>query len=80
MNLQGAKKLTTVVMLVSAALIGLFDAVVFSAYGSEATISRILYYAAKDSPIIAVLFGALIGHLFWAQKIEVQKTPEDDTK
>lgn len=53
-----------------AVLLGGYDIFVVLKSGVNATISRVVYNAAADYPITAFAFGVLIGHLYWAQKIE----------
>lgn len=55
-------------VIVLALLIG-WDLFVYHVAGVQATISRVLYDAAKGYPGLAVAFGGLLGHLFYSQRV-----------
>lgn len=47
------------------AVVGLWDAVAAFSGGSIQSVSAILYQWGHDWPILTLLVGLLIGHLFW---------------
>jgi len=59
------KNLTKIILLVSAAALGLYDIVALVKGGGEATISVVILEASHNYPIIPFLFGVLMGHFFW---------------
>lgn len=64
------KQITTLVIgVIVAGAIG-YDVFAYLHWGSEASISQIIYHAAYTPPggaIIPLLFGILMGHLFFNQ-------------
>lgn len=65
MSLEEAKTLTRVVSLILLALALVYDVAIAVKFGREATISAVLYDAAKDNPIVGVIAGVLMGHWFF---------------
>lgn len=45
-----------------------YDLWVLWRVGEEASISRVVYDLARDYPVLAVLFGMMLGHIFWVQR------------
>jgi hypothetical protein len=43
----------------------IYDLVIITKRGYSATVSATLYAFTKAFPIIGIIFGVLIGHLFW---------------
>lgn len=59
---------TKAFVVVTILLIGVYDAVALFAWGTDATISRVIGVEASfASPLIPFAFGFLMGHLFWHQ-------------
>ncbi len=49
-------------------LVGVYDVVAITIWGTNATISRVVGVEASfDAPTIPFAFGFLMGHLFWPQ-------------
>lgn len=57
--------LTRVVILADALLMILYDVWAYWKLGQASTISMVLFRDCQKYPIIAVLFGVLVGHLFF---------------
>lgn len=47
-----------------------YDFWVIAQGGVDASISQVLLDAARRQPLVAFLFGGLMGHLFFPQKVE----------
>jgi hypothetical protein len=54
----------------AALVIAVVDAA-FVVTGTQ-TISEYLYLSAKDNPIVALVAGILVGHIFWPVKVSNQ--------
>ncbi len=67
---MNGKNLTVGFTLVALILVLGFDAYQMFNCGGACTISWITYQASKDYPIIGVLVGIVIGHIFWTMKPE----------
>jgi len=52
---------------------GAWDTIALSVHGRKGTVSYLLTMMTYHAPIIAFLFGAIAGHLFWPQN----SYPED---
>jgi len=59
------KKVTLLVLGSLIAVIGIYDVYALTKGGPEATISSVIISLSHDFLIIPLLFGILIGHLFW---------------
>ena len=59
---------TVLFIIALAVTIATYDIVALWRGGAEATISQIVYDAARNEPIAAFVFGVLMGHLFWPQR------------
>jgi hypothetical protein len=62
------KKLTLIITVVSVALLLIYDAIAIYFGGTEASISSLVITASYKQPLIPLLVGILIGHLFWRMK------------
>jgi len=65
---MNVKTLTKIFILVSIAVIALFDVYVFTAGGTEATISWTMYTWSHEYPAFTFSMGFVAGHLFWQMK------------
>lgn len=71
------KLLTTIILVSVIVFLVIYDIWVFRKTGGDvtkdATISKLLFLAAKERPIIAIIFGlaigVLLGHLWWPQHV-----------
>lgn len=52
--------------------LGLYDLVVVTRSGVASSVSRFLQRSALKSPIVSIVFGAMIGHLFMYMKPECE--------
>lgn len=52
---------------ISTCVTGLFDLYAGLRFGETSTISFIILQVARQHPILPLLVGILIGHLFWPQ-------------
>lgn len=57
--------LTQIIIIVVIAIVLAIDLVLYLVRGDDATISRTLLKLAQGWPIVPLLFGILMGHLFW---------------
>ena len=57
-------KTDIIIIAIVLGILGL-DALLFVLSGEDATISWRVAYWSKRQPIVALLFGILMGHLFW---------------
>lgn len=58
---------TKIFVFISAAVITLFD--LFMVFLKKETISSYLYTTSLDFPVIPLVIGILVGHVFWPVKI-----------
>jgi hypothetical protein len=58
-------QVTKIVLLVVIVILILFDIAVILLYGRDSSISRVIYQASCEHPVIAFAAGFLCGHLFW---------------
>jgi len=64
------KVVTIAIMVVTLVVWVVWDVyVAFVARDMDATFSRLLYAAARDTPAVALAFGVLMGHFFWPQAL-----------
>lgn len=61
------KDITKVVVLATVAIVALYDIIIYNVSGVDATVSRVTLSWASDLPIIPLVIGVVIGHLFWSQ-------------
>ena len=62
---MNSKTITTAILLVTLAILLLYDAVAVYWFGYPGTISIVVYEASKNWPIIPFLAGIVCGHLFF---------------
>lgn len=67
------KEATYFAIFIICVVAGAYDVYAMVFLGYEATFSSVLLELAHATPIVPFLFGVLIGHLFWPQKIEVKE-------
>jgi hypothetical protein len=58
---------TQTILLVVAALLGIYDVWVIAASGYDASVSVIIVDWSRQLPILPFAIGVLAGHLFWPQ-------------
>lgn len=58
---------TQIILLVVAALLGIYDVWAISTSGYDASISVIIVDWSRQLPILPFAIGVLAGHLFWPQ-------------
>ena len=59
------RDVTSLVILGTTVLLGLYDVLMGVKYGPEATISIVMYDLARRYPIVPFMLGVLAGHIFW---------------
>jgi hypothetical protein len=79
-----AEQIMAASLLIVLFVCGLYDVAVTLSHPPRATVSRILSGWFHDWPILAVMFGILIGHLCWppspdAAKQELQRQQVSDS-
>jgi hypothetical protein len=67
------KKLTKYFLLFATIITIIYDIVIINVGGVDATISRVILAWSMAYPILPLAVGIVVGHLWWAQKIEVIK-------
>ncbi len=65
MTTDTARKMTEVVIVALVIALVVYDIVVEMKFGTQATISQVIFDTASHNPWIAMLAGILIGHWFW---------------
>ena len=63
------RRLTQLILLALPLLVGGYDLAAFLRSGNDATVSMVILDAAKEWPIVSLLFGVLVGHLFVPQHV-----------
>ncbi len=58
--------LTAIFMIVSLLIIALFDVWIIYKKGKKESISAYVIRGSKQYPLVVLLFGILLGHLFWS--------------
>ena len=48
-------------------VLAIVDLVGYWRYGPEFSVSRVIFQTALQHPVVPLLFGLLLGHLFWPQ-------------
>lgn len=61
------KRVSTIIMVLTVAILIAIDIILLLTGGVEATFSRVILESSKKHPIISVAIGILIGHWFWPQ-------------
>lgn len=62
--------LTVIFLIVIAAAMILFDVFIIWKKGKAESISAHIIRGSKQYPLIVLLFGIILGHLFWSMKTE----------
>lgn len=62
--------ITAIVMLSAAVFLALFDVYVIAKKGKQESISAYVIRGSKKYPLLVLMFGILLGHLFWSMKTE----------
>ena len=62
--------LTVIFMITMGLIIGLFDVWVILKKGKQESISAHVIRGSKKYPLVVLLFGILLGHLFWNMPTE----------
>lgn len=62
------KKLTSIVTIVTVVLVLVYDVIAIVNGGTEASISSLVITKSYEQPLIPLLVGIVIGHLFWRMK------------
>jgi predicted permease len=62
--------LTVLFMIVIASIIAIFDVYIILKKGKQESISAHIIRGSKNFPLLVLLFGILLGHLFWSMKTE----------
>lgn len=60
-------RLTAILIVISVVVVGVYDLLAYSQGGYGATISKVLMDAAYANPILPLVVGIVVGHLFWPQ-------------
>lgn len=63
------RRITQVGVILTAVVWIVWDVYAYSTGGNEATISRVITEASRDWPIIPLLVGIVLGHLFFSQTL-----------
>jgi len=63
-------------VIVVAVVVIITDIVLYNKKGDDATISRTLLEASQSWPIIPLLAGIILGHIFWTN-CGIHATPQD---
>lgn len=59
--------ITRIAVVVVVLLVGVYDLIALTAWGVEATVSRVLLGGGAVVPAIPFAIGFVMGHLFWPQ-------------
>lgn len=62
--------ITTLFILVTFAAIFIFDAYIIIAKGKQESISSHIIRGSKKYPLLVLLFGIVLGHLFWSMRVD----------
>ena len=69
----GGNVVVAIVLLFVLLVVGIYDAIAIMFFGEGYTISMVVKSWARHFPILAVLVGIVVGHLFWP--VEPSHTP-----
>ncbi len=72
---MGPNALVAILLLTLLIFVGVYDAVAVLFYGHSYTISWVVKSWARNFPILTVLIGMVLGHLFWPVGNEEETTP-----
>jgi predicted permease len=62
--------LTAIFMISIVVIIALFDVYIIAKKGKQESISAYIIRGSKNYPLLVLLFGILLGHLFWSMRTE----------
>lgn len=57
---------TSIILIVTAIVLALFDVYIIAKKGKQESISAYIIRGSKKYPLMVLLFGILLGHLFWS--------------
>ena len=63
------RRITQVGVILTAVVWITWDVYAYATGGNEATISRVITEASRDWPIIPLIVGIVLGHLFFSQTL-----------
>jgi len=64
---MSGRRLTQIIIIAATMLVIVYDVIAVSAWGVDATVSRVTLSWAKSNPILPFAVGVVCGHLFWPQ-------------
>jgi len=62
---MSAADFTRLLVIAAIILLVIYDLIVISMYGKDASISCVFFEYAKANPIVAFAAGLVMGHIFW---------------
>lgn len=62
--------ITSIVLISAAVFLALFDVYIIAKKGKQESISAYIIRGSKKYPLMVLLFGILLGHLFWSMNTE----------
>lgn len=62
--------LTILILIISALFLIVFDVYIIAKKGKHESISAYIIRGSKKYPLMVLLFGVVLGHLFWSMKTE----------
>jgi hypothetical protein len=73
----GPNAFVAILLMVVLYVVGVYDAVALMFYGHTYTVSYVIKSWSREFPIVPILVGLLIGHLFWPVGGEPEPHPAD---
>lgn len=58
---------TKLMLIITILLIVIYDIIAFYIWGSEGTISNVVWNISLENPIVPFTVGLICGHLFWRE-------------
>ena len=62
--------ITSMVIVLTVVVLALFDVYIIAKKGKQESISAHIIRGSKQYPLVVLMFGILLGHLFWSMKTE----------
>lgn len=62
--------ITSIVLISAALFLALFDVYIIAKKGKQESLSAYIIRGSKKYPLLVLLFGILLGHLFWSMQTE----------
>jgi len=62
--------LTVLIIVTTAIFLAIFDVYIIAKKGKQESISAHIIRGSKKYPLVVLLFGILLGHLFWSMNTE----------